>query len=101
MKQYDVPEPEDAEFAMVAAPVPHAAYVEVAAHAHVGGGRLATLTYAVPAFLRGRVGVGQLIWAPLRQKLVLGVVTGELPPEEALRGFTPRVLHAPVEPEFR
>ena len=98
MKQYDVPEQEDAEFATVAVPVPHAAYVEVAAHAHVGGGRLATLTYAVPAYLRGRLRVGQLIWAPLRQKLVLGIVTaahGEAP------HFAAREIHAPVEPEFR
>src|SRR5919202_125689 len=98
MKQYDVPELEDAELATLAAPAPDAAYVEVAAHAHVGGGRLATLTYAVPAYLRGRLGVGQLIWAPLRQKLVLGIVIaahGEAP------HFAAREIHAPVEPEFR
>src|ERR687886_252068 len=98
MKQYDVPELEDAELAGLAAPAPDAAYVEVAAHAHLGGGRLATLTYAVPAYLRGRLGVGQLIWAPLRQKLVLGVVTAahDEPPH-----FAAREVHAPVEPEFR
>ena len=73
-------------------------FVEVAVQGRYGADRLATLTYAVPATLRGRIEVGQLIWAPLRQKLVLGVVTGA---HGVAIGFEPRDLHAPVEPEFR
>ncbi len=108
MKQYDValdaPAP---PLSVVEPPVPESGaealpYAEVAAQAvgQFGGGRLATLTYAIPPFLRGRLGVGQLIWAPLRRKLVLGVVTDTHDREPGF-DFEPRPIHAPVEPEFR
>ena len=53
------------------------------------------LSYAVPERWRGRVPAGQLVWVPLRKKLVLGVVVrihDEPPP------FPLKPLHAPVEP---
>ncbi len=73
-------------------------YAEVAVQGGYGGDPLSTLTYAVPATMRGRIGTGQLIWVPLRQKLVLGVVTGT---HGAEPDFVARAIHAPVEPEFR
>ena len=73
-------------------------YAEVAINGTYGGDRRITLTYAIPARLRGRIDRGQLIWAPLKQKLVLGVIvaTHEQEPD-----FAARPIHAPVEPEFR
>ena len=78
--------------------LPALPYAEVAVQGSYGGDRLVTLTYEVPPNLRGRIGTGQLIWAPLRQKLTLGVIvaTHDTPPS-----FTARPIHAPVEPEFR
>ncbi|MFN8511758.1 MAG: primosomal protein N' [Thermomicrobiales bacterium] len=73
-------------------------YAEVAVQGGRGGDRLATLTYEIPPNLRGRVGTGQLIWAPLRQKLTLGVIVGT---HDEAPVFTARPIHAPVEPEFR
>lgn len=72
-------------------------YAEVAVQGSYGGDRLVTLTYEVPPNLRGRIGTGQLIWAPLRQKLTLGVIvaTHDTPPT-----FAARPIHAPVSPNF-
>ena len=84
-----------------AAPPPAAEplpYAEVAIQGGHYGDRLATLTYTIPPNLRGRIDTGQLIWVPLRQKLVLGVITGTHDHEP---GFATRPIHAPVEPEFR
>ncbi|HET8631774.1 MAG TPA: hypothetical protein VFL91_30485, partial [Thermomicrobiales bacterium] len=96
MKQY-------ADDAPIAAAQPTAVplalpYAEVAAQGQFAADRRARLTYGVPPFLRGRVAVGQLVWAPLRRKLVLGVVT-EL--HDTAPPFAARDIHAPVEPEFR
>lgn len=73
-------------------------YAEVAINGGHSGNRRITLTYAIPAQLRGRIDRGQLIWAPLRQKLVLGVIVATHDEEP---GFAARPIHAPVEPEFR
>ncbi len=73
-------------------------YAEVAVNGGHPGDRLATLTYEVPTNLRGRIGRGQLIWVPLRQKLVLGVIVATHDQEPV---FVARPIHAPVEPEFR
>lgn len=73
-------------------------YAEVAIQGSYHGDRLATLTYAIAPTLRGRIDTGQLIWVPLRQKLVLGVIVGTHDREP---GFSARPIHAPVEPEFR
>ena len=67
MKQY-------ADDAPIAAAQPTAVplalpYAEVAAPGQFAADRRARLTYGVPPFLRGRVAVGQLVWAPLRRKL--------------------------------
>ena len=56
------------------------------------------LSYEVPERWRDRIAVGQLVWVPLRRKLVLGLVLrlhGEVPP------FDLKPLHAPVEPAYR
>jgi hypothetical protein len=68
---------------------------EVAVNGGHPGDRLATLTYEVPTNLRGRIGRGQLIWVPLRQKLVLGVIVTTHDEEPA---FAARPIHAPVVP---
>ncbi|MGH2535289.1 MAG: replication restart helicase PriA [Thermomicrobiales bacterium] len=61
------------------------------------GGR-ATLSYAVPPEWEDRVAPGQLVWAPLRKQVALGVVVQihHAPVEFALKP-----LRALVEPEFR
>jgi len=74
-----------------------APYVEVAPDARLSD-RRATLTYRVPAALED-IEVGQLIWVPLRRKLVLAVVVerhGRRPDS----GFEIKNIHAPVEPSF-
>ena len=54
-------------------------------------------TYRVPDALAGQVAEGQLVWVPLRERVVLGVVaalaTGTPPPGT-------REVHAVVEPTF-
>jgi len=54
-------------------------------------------TYAVPPELRGTVANGQLVWVPLREKVVLGVVV-ELGDQETTADIKP--IHAVVEPTF-
>ncbi len=74
-----------------------APYVEVAPDARLSD-RRATLTYRVPVAM-DEVEVGQLIWVPLRRKLVLGVVVerhGRVPDS----AYEIKDLHAPVEPSF-
>lgn len=71
-------------------------FVDAAVDLQVGErGRL--LTYALPERLCGRVGIGQLIWVPLRRALKLAVVVRLhcRAPE-----FEAREVYAPVEPEF-
>jgi len=56
------------------------------------------LTYRVPTPI-DEIEVGQLIWVPLRRKLVLGVVVerhGRVPDS----GYEIKDIHAPVEPSF-
>ncbi len=54
-------------------------------------------TYAVPLDMRDTVANGQLVWVPLREKVVLGVVV-ELGYQDAMAGIKP--IHAVVEPTF-
>jgi primosomal protein N' (replication factor Y) (superfamily II helicase) len=74
-----------------------APFAEIAPDARLGD-RRATLTYRVPAHLDD-IEVGQLIWIPLRNKLVLGVVV-ERHTREPASGVTARDIHAAVEPTF-
>ncbi len=57
-----------------------------------------TLSYALPERWRERIGVGQLVWVPLRRRLTLGVVirlhTEALP-------YPLKSVHAPVEQALR
>lgn len=62
--------------------------------------RRATLTYEIPAHLADAIGVGQLVWVPLKQQLAIGVVC-EVHRRDTGGGFSPRPIHAPVEPTFR
>ncbi|RIK41271.1 MAG: primosomal protein N' [Chloroflexi bacterium] len=74
-----------------------APFVEVALDAWFAD-RRTTLTYRAPQHLDASLEVGQLIWVPLRRRLVLGVVVerhGRTPV-----GATPRDVHALVEPAF-
>src|SRR4028118_618540 len=73
-----------------------APFVEVAPDTRLAD-RRTTLTYRVPAMLDAEIEVGQLIWVPLRQKLVLGVVVER---HNRDMGFDAREIHAPVEPTF-
>lgn len=78
-------------------PQQECSYVEVAPDARLAK-RLATLTYRVPRHLE-HIEVGQLIWVPLRRRLVLGIVVerhSRAMPEQV----SPRDVHAPVEPTF-
>ena len=54
-------------------------------------------TYRIPEELRGTIADGQLVWVPLRDRVVLGIVAAlseEPPAGEA------RPIHAVVEPAF-
>lgn len=79
------------------APLP-ACYAELAVSGWVGGERLRTLTYRVPERLQTSIARGQLVWAPLRRRLVLAVAF-ELHSRPPI--VETRELHALVEPEFR
>ncbi|CAN5761253.1 primosomal protein N' [soil metagenome] len=78
---------------------PDPSYVEVAVDARLSD-RRATLTYRVPGEFRGEIDVGQLVWAPLRKDLTLGIVVEWTQPP-AHDFYRVRDLHAPVEPAFR
>ncbi len=54
-------------------------------------------TYAVPDNLRGVVADGQLVWVPLREKVVLGIVVAL---SDDASGTVARPIHAVVEPTF-
>lgn len=56
------------------------------------------LSYALPVEWRGRIGVGQLVWVPLRKQVALGVVV-RIHGERVAHRLKP--LRAPVEPAFR
>lgn len=79
-------------------PAEHTTLIELAPDARLGG-RRATLTYAVPAPLVERVTVGQVVWAPLRDKLVLGIVIAMHIEQHAASDVRP--IHSLVEPEFQ
>jgi primosomal protein N' (replication factor Y) len=73
-------------------------YAEVAvdgAFAYEGRG---VLTYAVPAAWAARLGIGQLVWAPLRKQVTLGIVMNL---HTDTPDFKVRPLQALVEPQFR
>ena len=72
-------------------------YVEVAPNARLAD-RRATLTYRVPEALEASTEVGQLIWAPLKKRIVLGIVVERHDREPATEHI--RDIHAPVEPTF-
>ena len=54
-------------------------------------------TYRVPDELRGEIADGQLVWVPLRDRVVLGIVSA-LSPEPP--GAEAKAIHAVVEPAF-
>jgi primosomal protein N' (replication factor Y) len=56
------------------------------------------LSYALPAEWRGRIGVGQLVWVPLRKQVALGIVV-RIHGDRVTHRLKP--LRAPVEPAFR
>ncbi|HEU4793776.1 MAG TPA: primosomal protein N' [Nitrolancea sp.] len=62
------------------------------------GARNRLLTYALPPQLTSRIAERQLVWVPLRRKLVLAIAVQihDQRPE-----FPVRPVYAPVEPEFR
>ncbi|MBA2758612.1 MAG: hypothetical protein H0U38_02870, partial [Chloroflexia bacterium] len=49
-------------------------YAEVAVDGMTGAANNGVLTYAVPSSLEGELGERELVWAPLRNKLTLGLV---------------------------
>jgi primosomal protein N' (replication factor Y) len=59
---------------------------------------LGVLSYALPVEWRGRIGVGQLVWVPLRKQVALGVVV-RIHAERV--GHRLKPMRAPVEPAFR
>ena len=72
---------------------------DVALRATLGPELRAVLSYRVPPRLRGVVGPGQLVWAPLRRKRVQGVVLGVAPAEGHDAGL--RELDDLGDPEAR
>ena len=84
-----------------AEPTPLAVPAETFAEVAVDGARVSsgdgTLTYAIPERWSDRIGVGQLVWVPLRRRLALGVVIALRPDAPP---FTLKPIHAPVEPAF-
>jgi primosomal protein N' (replication factor Y) (superfamily II helicase) len=62
--------------------------------------RRTTLSYLIPAHLKGDLEVGQLVWAPLRKGLTVGVIC-EIHNRPIPGGVELRPVHAPVEPTFR
>lgn len=77
---------------------PQSVFAEVAVNSWVGSEPLLTLTYAVPVTLQPGIARGQLVWIPLRRRLVLGVVVDL---HTRSPGFETREVHALVEPQFR
>jgi len=73
----------------------HPLYVEIAVDGMTGSANGGVLTYAVPPSLEGELGERELVWAPLRNKLSLGLVvriTDEQPE------FEVKPLHSRVVP---
>ncbi|CAN5369071.1 primosomal protein N' [soil metagenome] len=64
------------------------------------GDRRTTLTYEIPPHMVESIGVGQLVWAPLKKGLSVGVVC-EIHGRPLPDGVEARPIHAPVEPTFR
>ena len=54
-------------------------------------------TYRVPDEMRGEIADGQLVWVPLRDRVVLGIVAAL---SEDVPGGEVRPIHAVVEPTF-
>ena len=64
--------------------------------AHLGNAGV--LSYSVPARWPDGIEVGRLVWAPVKRRLTLGVVTRL---HHDPTPFALKPLHAPVEPAFR
>lgn len=62
------------------------------------GSRNRLLTYGLPPQLSDRISERQLVWVPLRRKLVLAIVVHI---HDRRPDFPVRPVYAPVEPEFR
>ncbi|MGH2560079.1 MAG: replication restart helicase PriA [Thermomicrobiales bacterium] len=71
---------------------------EVAVDGAYASGARPTLSYAVPPEWVDRITPGQLVWAPLRKQVVLGVVVTI---HQEPVSFALKPLRALVEPEFR
>ncbi|MER3439135.1 MAG: hypothetical protein C4346_16955 [Chloroflexota bacterium] len=70
---------------------------EVAIDVHRTVSSQDVLSYAVPAGMRHRLSIGQLVWVPLRRQTVLGLVlrlSSEAP------SFPTKPISAVVEPAF-
>ena len=70
-------------------------YVEVAPNARLAD-RRATLTYRVPEALEASTEAGQLIWAPLKKRILFGIVVERHDPEPATAPN--HAIHPPLEP---
>ena len=77
----------------------HEVLAEVAVDARFSD-RRTTLSYMIPEHMTGVIGVGQLVWVPLKKRLAVGVVC-EIHRRPAPDGVSARPIHAPVEPTFR
>src|SRR5215207_6472380 len=75
-----------------------AMYAEVAVNGAFAFEGRGVLTYQVPAAWTTRIGIGQLVWAPLRKQVTLGIVTNL---HTDTPDFKVRPLQALVEPQFR
>ena len=71
--------------------------VDVAVDGARTGGQDGLLSYRVSEPWRQRIGVGQLVWVPLRRRLALGVIIRR---HAERRPFPLKPIHAPVEPVF-
>src|SRR3712207_2320819 len=70
---------------------------DVAVDGAFAGGGLGILTYSVPAELSLRVGVGQLVWVPIRKNTSLGLVVSM---EQRSDAIPLKPIRTPVEPAF-
>lgn len=72
-------------------------YVDVAVDGAQPGSNHGVFTYDLPAAVKDVPEIGQLVWVPLRNKLVHGIVTGSSDEEPS---FPTRPVNKPVEPRI-